>query len=94
MTLYNKINVYPDPSTLVSQIPNGHIYSYTIRKRQDNDSIVNVFSTPPSGSKGVQTKSGKGYLVPNDLTPIQKRNVQTLINQLKAKNSFRDDDTV
>jgi hypothetical protein len=53
-----------------------------------------VFSTPPSGSKGVQTKSGKGYLVPNDLTPIQKRNVQTLINQLKAKNSFRDDDTV
>jgi ribosomal protein L1 len=41
-----------------------------------------------------QTYSGKGYIIPNDLTETQKRNVQTLINQLKAKNSFRNDDTV
>jgi hypothetical protein len=95
MKLYNKINVHPDPSTLTSQIPNGSIYSYTIRKRQDADNIVNVYSpVPPSGSKGAETYSGKGYIIPNDLTVTQKRNVQTLITQLKGKNNFVDDDTV
>ena len=94
MKLFNKINVYPDPSTLASQIPSGSIYSYTIRKRQDADNIVNVFSPiQPSGSKGAQTYSGKGYLIPNDLTNTQKRNVQTLITTLKDKNAFKNDDT-
>jgi hypothetical protein len=37
---------------------------------------------------------GSGYIIPNDLTQTQKRNVQTLITQLKAKNNFVDDDTV
>jgi hypothetical protein len=92
--LYNKINVYPDPSTLVNQIPSGSIYSFTHRKRKNADNVVNVILPPLEGSNGAQTYSGKGYLIPNDLTEIQKRNVQTLINQLKAKNSFRDDDTV
>ncbi len=94
MKLFNKINVYPDPSTLASQIPSGSIYSYTIRKRQDADNIVNVKSPiQPSGSKGAETYSGKGYLIPNDLTNTQKRNVQTLITTLKDKNAFKNDDT-
>ena len=93
--MYDKILVSPDPSTLTNQIPNGSIFSYTVRKRQDADNIVNVYSpAPPSGSKGAETYSGKGYIIPNDLTQTQKRNVQTLITQLKAKNNFVDDDTV
>jgi hypothetical protein len=36
----------------------------------------------------------KDILIPNDLTEIQKRNVQALITQLKSKNSFTNDDTV
>ena len=94
MKLFNKINVHPDPSTLSKPIPSGRIYAYTVRKRQDADNIVNVFSpAPPSGSKGAQTYSGQGYIIPNDLTVTQKRNVQTLITQLKGKNNFQNDDT-
>ncbi len=92
MKLFNKINVHPDPSTLISQIPSGRIYAYTVRKRQDADNIVNVKTLPPSGSKGAQTRSGQGYLIPKDLTVTQQRNVQTLITQLKGKNNFRNDD--
>ena len=92
--LYNKINVYPDPSTLTNQIPSGSIYSFTHRKRKNADNVVNVILPPLEGSNGASTYSGKGYIIPNDLTETQKRNVQTLITQLKGKNNFRDDDTV
>ena len=47
-----------------------------------------VFSNPPSGSRGAATISRDGFLIPNDFTQTQKKNVQTLINQLKAKNAF------
>jgi hypothetical protein len=69
---YNKINVYPDPSTLTVPIPSGSIRSYTHRKRKNADNVVNAISPPLSGSNGAQTYSGKGYLIPNDLTEIQK----------------------
>lgn len=90
--VYDKVLVYPDPSTLTIQIPDGNIKSFTVRKRFNADDKVVLSSSPPSGSKGASTKSKGGYLIPNDLTPTQKRNVNTLINQLKAKNAFRDDD--
>ena len=44
--------------------------------------------TPPSGSKGVQTQSGQGFLIPDDFSEIQKSNALNIINQLKAKNAF------
>jgi hypothetical protein len=50
--LYNKINVYPDPSTLVNQIPSGSIYSFTHRKRKNADNVVNVILPPLEGSNG------------------------------------------
>ena len=86
--VWNKILVTPDPATLANQIDGGNIYSYTHRKRTNADDKMMVFSNPPSGSRGIQTPSNDGFLIPNDLTPTQKRNVQTLINQLKAKNAF------
>jgi hypothetical protein len=94
MRQYNKIFVYPDPSTLVNPIPNGNINQFTHRKRKNADNVVNVVLSPLEGSNGASTYSGKGYLIPNDLTEIQKRNVQALITQLKSKNSFTNDDTV
>ena len=45
----------------------------------------------PSGQLGIQTPSGDGYIVPNDLTPQQLLNVKTLIKELKSKNIFRKD---
>jgi hypothetical protein len=92
--VYNKIFVHPDPSTLTSQIPNGEIFAYTIRKREDADNVVNIDKETLSGSYGAQTKSGGGYLIPNDLTDIQKRNIDTLITQLKAKNNFNNNSTI
>ena len=44
--------------------------------------------TPPSGSRGIQTPSGQGFLLPRDLSPIQKSNALNIINQLKQKNAF------
>ena len=44
--------------------------------------------TPPSGSKGVQTQSGQGFLIPNDFSEVQKANALNIINQLRAKNAF------
>jgi hypothetical protein len=89
---YNKINVYPDPSTLTVPIPSGSIRSYTHRKRKNADNTVNAIASPLSGSNGAETYSGGGFIIPNDLTVTQKRNVQTLITQLKAKNNFKNDD--
>ena len=89
--LYDKIFVYPDPSTLANQIPSGSITTFTHRKRKNSDNTVNVTSIPSPGSRGASTLSGGGFIIPNDLTVTQKRNVDTLIAQLKAKNNFGND---
>jgi hypothetical protein len=91
--LYDKIFVYPDPSTLANPIPSGSITSFTHRKRKNSDNTVNVTSIPSPGSRGASTLSGGGFIIPNDLTETQKRNVDTLITQLKAKNNFNNNNT-
>ena len=88
------LTVYPDPSTLQNKIPNGEILNYTIRRKVDNDQSVIVFQSAPPNDQGYQTLSGPGYLIPNDFTEIQTRNALTLINNLKAKNAFRDDNDI
>lgn len=87
-SIYDHIEVTPDPSTF--GIPDGEINNFTIRRRIGADDRVIIFQTPPSGSKGIQTPSGQGYLIPKDLTATQKRNVQTMINQITAKNQNLD----
>jgi hypothetical protein len=89
--IYDTFRVYPDPSTLTNKIPSGLITNYTIRRKVENDQSVIVFQTAPANDQGYQTLSGPGYLIPNDFTETQKRNALTLINNLKAKNAFRDD---
>jgi hypothetical protein len=96
--LKNKITVTPPPSTTDIQgigptsADYGEINSFVIRRRTEADDRVIVYQTPPT-TFGVNenTGSGGGYLIPDDFSPIQKRNALTLINQLKAKNAFRDD---
>jgi hypothetical protein len=91
ISIYDTFQVYPDPSTLTNNIPDGTILNYTIRRKVDNDQSVIVFQSAPPNDQGYQTLSGPGYLIPNDFTEIQTRNALTLINNLKAKNAFRDD---
>jgi len=97
--LKNKLTVSPPPGTTGIQGiggPNGDSYgeinSFVIRRRTEADDRVIIYQSPPS-TFGVNetTGSGGGYLIPDDFSPIQKRNALTLINQLKAKNAFRDD---
>jgi len=86
---YDKIRVVPSPADLEVPIPQGKIYNFTIRRRINADDRVIIYQSAPSGSEGVKTISGEGFLIPDDLNPTQKRNVLTLINQLSAKNAFR-----
>jgi hypothetical protein len=87
--IYDRLRVVPDPKTLKKPIPGGHIKNYTIFRRVNADDRVIVEITPPTGSKGIVTPSGDGFLIPNDLTETQKRNVQTVITSLKDKNAFQ-----
>ena len=61
----------------------------TIRRQIEADDKVMIKNiTPPSGSLGIETQSGQGFLIPNDFSPQQKANALNIINQLKAKNAF------
>jgi hypothetical protein len=86
-SLYNVLNVYPDPSTM--NIPNGIINSFTVRRKRNSDTKVIVYQTPPSGAFGVDQYTEEGFIIPNDFSQQQKENVQPIINQLNSFNSFR-----
>ena len=88
--LRNRINVYPDPT--LNNIIGGEVNSFIIRRRVNADDRVIIYQSAPS-TFGINetTGSGGGYLIPEDFSPTQRRNTLTLINQLKAKNAFRDD---
>ena len=88
---YDRLIVHPDPRKLEQLIPTGSIRSVTLRKRVETDNRVVLDMRQPSGQLGIQTPSGDGYIVPNDLTPQQLLNVKTLIKELKSKNIFRKD---
>ena len=89
--LFDRLLVSPDPSTLVQPIPSGSIISATLRKRVEDDSKVILMLNQPRGSEGIRTPSGDGYLIPDDLTNVQQRNVQKIINKLKSENVFTQD---
>jgi hypothetical protein len=89
--LFDRVVVTPNPADLDIPIPTGRIYAMTLRKRVEADDRVILNVNQPPGSQGAQTLSGDGYLVPNDLTNIQQRNVQKIINKLKSENVFTPD---
>ena len=83
------IRVSPDPQTTLNGLNNGEITKFTIRRQIEADDKVMLDNVnPPSGSKGVQTQSGQGFLIPNDFSEVQKANALNIINQLRAKNAF------
>jgi hypothetical protein len=84
---FDTLQVFPDPNYILL----GSVINWTLRRKIDNDQSVIVFQSAPPNDQGYQTLSGPGYLIPNDFTETQTRNALTLINNLKAKNAFRDD---
>jgi len=85
-SLFNKINVSPDPSTL--NIANGEIDNIIIRRREEKDNRIIIYQTPPQGVLGNNNITGGGFIIPNDFSITQKNNIQGLIDILKEKNSF------
>ena len=83
------VRVSPDPKITLNGLKNGEVTKFTVRRQIEADDKVMLENIiPPSGSKGVETPSGQGFLIPNDFSPIQKTNALNIINQLKAKNAF------
>jgi len=85
----NKISVYPNPANF--GFVDGQITGFIVRRRINADDRVIIYQNPPQDDLNSVTGSGDGYLIPVDFTPQQKRNVLTLINQLKNKNAFDSD---
>ena len=88
---WSKFIVTPDPSTLSIPIPhnsgsdigtNSLKGTITIKRPREDNRIVNIKYSNPSGSNGIQTLIGEGYIVPDDLSPLQKQQVQSKINGL------------
>ena len=83
------VQVCPDPQTTLMGLNAGEITKFTIRRQIESETQVTLkIPNPPSGSLGIATPSGQGFLLPRDLSPIQKSNALNIINQLKAKNAF------
>ena len=83
------IRVTPDPVTTLNGLAGGEITKFTIRRQIEADDKVMLKNVnPPSGSRGVKTSSGQGFLIPNDFSEVQKANALNIINQLRAKNAF------
>ena len=83
------VRVEPDPITTLNGLLLGEVKKFTVRRQIEADDKVMLKNiTPPSGSRGRQTPSGQGFLIPNDFSNIQKNNALNIINQLKAKNAF------
>ena len=84
--VYDKLIVSPDPRSLDIKIPEGKIFSYTLRRRIEADDRVVIYQSAPTGSEGSKTLSPSGFIIPNDFSSQQKRNVQTIVNQLMSQN--------
>ena len=83
------VRVEPDPVTTLNGLLLGEVKKFTVRRQIEADDKVMLKNiTPPSGSRGRQTPSGQGFLIPNDFSEVQKSNALNIINQLKAKNAF------
>ena len=85
VSMYNKILVTPDPSTLSIPIPieDNHIVGSCIIKRPnpDNSKIIVIATNPPQ-SEGIQTQVTDGYLIPKDLNQSQLLTVLSTIEQI------------
>jgi len=83
------VQVTPDPNVTLNGLLLGEVKKFTVRRQIEADDKVMLKNiNPPSGSLGIETLSGQGFLIPNDFSEVQKSNALNIINQLRAKNAF------
>ena len=81
-----------NPSEVLLGLTGGAVSKFTIVRRIENERKVLLKNIPTSiGSKGFLQQTGGGYLIPKDLSEIQKENALNIINQLRQKNAFPGD---
>ena len=61
------------------------------RISENEQKVIIKNQQPPSGSQGALTQTRGGFLIPDDLSEIQKDNALNIINELRAKNAFPGD---
>ena len=79
--VFDKINVHPNPITVLNGVEDGAIYRFTVRRRINTGNKVIL-------QQQSQYSTGDGFLIPNDLSLTQKENVQDIVNSLKGLNVF------
>lgn len=79
--VYDRVNVSPDPATILNGVVDGAIYRFTVRRRMNTGNRVILHQEGQYGG-------GNGFLIPEDLSLTQKQNVQDIINSLKGLNVF------
>ncbi len=78
-----------NPFEVLEGLNNFEVLKYTIRRQiEDETSVMAYEISPPSGSKGNETLTGGGFLIPDDLSQTQKDNALNIINDLRAKSAF------
>tara|TARA_R110000803_G_scaffold10897_2_gene33147 strand:+ start:1743 stop:9152 length:7410 start_codon:yes stop_codon:yes gene_type:complete len=78
-----------DPFEVLNGLNNGSVTRFTIRRQVEDETSVMAYNiTPPSGSEGVNTLTGGGFLIPDDMSQTQKDNALNIINNLRAKRAF------
>jgi hypothetical protein len=92
VTLPSFLKTDRNPAIVLEGLPGGAITKFTLRRQVENDEKVMIKNTPETlGSNGFLTQTGGGFLIPNDLSDIQKENALNTINQLRSKNAFPGD---
>jgi hypothetical protein len=78
-----------DPFEVLNGLNNGSVTRFTIRRQVEDETSVMAYNiTAPSGSEGVNTLTGGGFLIPDDMSQTQKDNALNIINNLRAKRAF------
>ena len=78
-----------DPFEVLNGLNRGAVTRFTLRRQVEDETSVMAYNvTPPSGSRGVETLSGGGFLIPDDMSQTQKDNALNIINNLRAKRAF------
>ena len=84
-----------NPSEVLLGLTGGSISKFTIRRQIENEQKVLLKNIPTSqNSQGFLSQTGGGYLIPKDLSEIQKENALNIINQLRQKNAFPGDTAI
>ena len=92
LTLPTFLKTDRNPSEVLNGLKGGGINKFTLLKQVENEQKIMIKNTqPPQNTEGYLSPTGGGFIIPNDLSEIQKSNALNIINQLRQQNAFPGD---